>query len=367
MHVEPVIVPLTVPDAASRAQLWRASVVGPRLAPDEAALIAARFPFTPGTIARAAARAAEEPWSEEGLARVCRDVASVSFDGFARRLPNVYRREDLVLSDDLEQEFSLLLSWIRHRQQVLGRWNLGRRLANCWGLTVLLAGAPGTGKTMAAQVLGHELQTDVYRVDLSQVVSKYIGETEKHLNLVLTAAQQAGAVLLFDEADTLFGRRSEVRDARDRYANLEIGFLLQRIEEHEGIVLLSTNRTGDMDQAFQRRFQFVLSFPLPDRELRARIWRTLLPRDACEDGIELAGLAERFHLTGGEIRNAVVAAAFLAAADSAKISQAHLLAALRREVLKTGRVLRSEEREDPSGEVDPRGRRMPRSSRSSTS
>ena len=356
MSVEPVTVRLDVPDLAERTRLWRASVVGRRLNPNAAELIAACFPFTPGKINRAAERAAQEPWTEGLLARICREVAATSFEGLARRLPKVYQREDLVLPEQLEQEFALALSWVRHRQQVLGDWKLGRRLMDCWGLTLLLAGPPGTGKTMAAQVLAQELDTDIYRVDLSQVVSKYIGETEKHLGALLTAAQQAGAVLLFDEADALFGRRSEVRDARDRYANLEVGFLLQRIEEHEGIVLLSTNRMGDMDEAFQRRFQFVLSFPLPDRELRARIWERLLPWEACAEGVDVAELADRFRLSGGEIRNAVVAAAFLAASEDVKIGQSHLLKALRREVLKTGRVLRAEEREDPAGAVDPRGR-----------
>ena len=357
MSVEPVTVRLEVPDLAERTRLWRASVVGRRLNTDDAALMAARFPFTPGKIERAAQRAAREPWADGLLARVCREVAATSFEGLARRLPRLYQREDLVLPEQLEQEFALALSWVRHRQQVLGDWQLGRRLMGCWGLTVLLAGPPGTGKTMAAQVLARELDRDIYRVDLSQVVSKYIGDTEKHLGTLLTAAQQAGAVLLFDEADALFGRRSEVRDARDRYANLEVGFLLQRIEEHEGIVLLSSNRMGDMDEAFQRRFQFVLSFPVPDRELRTRLWERLLPWAACTEGVAVAGLADRFRLSGGEIRNAVLAAAFLAASEGVKIGQGHLLKALRREVLKTGRVLRAEEREDPEGGVDPRGRR----------
>jgi SpoVK/Ycf46/Vps4 family AAA+-type ATPase len=227
-------------------------------------------------------------------------------------------------------------------------------MMDCWGLNMLLSGPPGTGKTMAAQVLAAELDAEIFRVDLSQVVSKYIGETEKQLDVLLNTAHEAGAVLLFDEADVVFGRRSEVRDARDRYANLEVGFLLQRIEEHDGIVLLSTNRKGDMDEAFRRRFQFVLSFPLPDPSLRARILERLLPWEACAEDIALATLAERFRLSGGELRNAVVAAAFLAASEGAKIGQGHLLKALRREVLSSGRALRAEEREDMPDNADAR-------------
>lgn len=352
MSAEPITLRLGVPNIAERIRLWRASAVGPRLGPHEAAIIAARFPFTPGKIERAAMRAALEPWTDGSLAGVCREVAAASFGGLARRLPRVYRREDLVLPEQLEQEFALALSWVRNRQQVLGDWQLGRCTMNCWGLTMLLSGPPGTGKTMAAQVLARELDAEIYRVDLSQVVSKYIGETEKQLDALLTAAQQAGALLLFDEADVVFGRRSEVRDARDRYANLEVGFLLQRIEEHDGIVLLSTNRMGDMDDAFRRRFQFVLAFPLPETELRARILKRLLPWEACADGVDAALLADRFRLSGGELRNAVVAAAFLAASEGAKLDQSHLLKALRREVLSSGRTLRAEERGDPPRVVD---------------
>lgn len=352
--IEPVTLRLGVPDVAVRARLWRASAVGERLNSEAASRIAACFPFTPGRINRAAERAAREPWAEESLARICREVAANSFEGFARRLPRVFRREDLVLPEKLEQEFALALAWVSYRQQVFSEWKLGHRLAEFRGLTLLLAGPPGTGKTMAAQVLARELELDIFRVDLSRVVSKYIGETEKHLGMLLAAAQQSGAVLLFDEADALFGKRSEVRDARDRYANIEVGFLLQRIEEHDGIVLLSTNRMGDIDEAFQRRFQFVLHFPFPDSALRTRIWERLLPREACDEEIDVAELADRFRLCGGEIRNAILAAAFIAASENTRIGHGHLFSALRREVLKAGRVLRTEEREDAEGAVNGR-------------
>lgn len=356
--VEPFTVRLRLPDLEGRARLWSRSASGPRLAVGQADALAAQFPFGPGKILRAAGRAAVEgDWTPATLGRICREVGASSLGSLARRLEPRYRRDDLVLTDTLDRELALALSWVRHRQQVFGAWGLGARLPNGWGLTVLLSGPPGTGKTMAAQVLGRELDADVYRVDLSQVVSKFIGETEKHLGALLDEASAAGIVLLFDEADALFGRRSEVRDARDRYANLEVGFLLQRIEEHEGVVLLSTNRSGDMDEAFLRRFQFVLPFSLPDAPLRVRIWRGLLPWGACGDDIDVDWLAERFQVSGGDIRNAVLAAAFLAVGEGERIHQRHLLQAVRREVLKSGRVLRAAEREDPNGAVDLRGRR----------
>jgi hypothetical protein len=344
MAVEPATVRLGIPDIGTRSRLWLTSAVGSDLTPGESDELAARFPFPPGRIRRAADRAAAEPPAPGLIQRVCRDMGAGSLGGLARRLPRVYRREDLVLPDYLEGEFDLALSWVRHRKQVLGDWNLGTRLANGWGLTALLTGPPGTGKTMAAQIVGQELDADVYRVDLSQVVSKYIGETEKHLSVVLDEASASGAVLLFDEADTLFGRRSEVRDAHDRYANLEIGFLLQRIEDHDGIVLLSTNRFGDMDEAFQRRFQFVLTFPLPDRDLRQRIWKGMLPWTACAGDVDIASLADRFEMSGGDIRNSVLTAAFLAAGEGVVISQDHLVAAAQREIRKSGRILRASER-----------------------
>jgi hypothetical protein len=343
LPTEPVLVRLQTPPPPERSRLWRASAVGAHLAPGEADDLAVRFPFGAGRIHRAAARAAAEPWAPGLALRVCRDLADRSLGALATRLPCAWTRADLVVSEALDRELALLLSWVRHRHRVLGS-GLGRRLPNAWGVTALLAGPPGTGKTMAAQVVARELDADLYRVDLARVVSKYVGDTEKQLGALLDEATASGAVLLFDEADALFGRRSEVRDAHDRYANQEIGYLLQRIEDHQGVILLSTNRSTDMDEAFQRRFQFVLTFALPDRDLRERIWGSLLA-DVPHGDLDTGELAERFPLSGGEIRNAVLAGAFLAAADGSVVGRDHLLAALRREIVKSGRVLRRSERE----------------------
>ena len=185
-----------------------------------------------------------------------------------------------------------------------------------------------------------ELGLDLYKIDLSAVVSKYIGETEKNLERIFTAAENANSILFFDEADALFGKRSEVRDSHDRYANLEIAYLLQRMEQYEGVAILATNLRQNMDDAFVRRLQFVVEFPFPDEEQRARIWPLLFPVEAeCEADIDFAALARCFRITGGSIKNIVLGAAFLAATETRPIGTRHILHATRREYLKLGRVL----------------------------
>lgn len=205
---------------------------------------------------------------------------------------------------------------------------------------MLFSGQPGTGKTMAAQVLARELLLDLYRVDLSRVVNKYIGETEKNLGCLFDEAQAAGAILFFDEADALFGKRSEVKDAHDRYANLEVGYLLQRMEEHEGVTILASNRAGDMDEAFTRRFHFSIDFPMPDEVHRLKIWAGMFPAEVLQDGdIDLAALAKSFETSGGEIKNAALSAAFMAAGERKAISTSYLKQAVKREFQKSGKVL----------------------------
>jgi SpoVK/Ycf46/Vps4 family AAA+-type ATPase len=193
---------------------------------------------------------------------------------------------------------------------------------------------------MAAQVLARELGLDLYRVDLSRVMSKYIGETEKHLARLFDEAHASGAVLFFDEADALFGKRGEVKDALDRYANVEVGYLLQRMEEHDGVTVLATNRMRDMDEAFLRRFHVIVDFPMPTEADRLRIWKGMFPKDAAlEPGLDLAPLARGFEVSGGEIKNAVLAAAYAAAAEQRPIGLEHLKRALKRELIKGGKVV----------------------------
>jgi SpoVK/Ycf46/Vps4 family AAA+-type ATPase len=257
----------------------------------------------------------------------------------AQKLPLPYAWDDLVVPPPVRQELELARIWMHQQRKVLDLWGFGRRVAMGRGLTMLFGGPPGTGKTMAAQVLAGALTLDLYRVDLSRVVNKYIGETEKNLSQLFDEAQASGAALFFDEADALFGKRSEVKDAHDRYANLEIGYLLQRMEEYEGVTILASNRARDMDEAFTRRFQFIIDFPMPDEAHRLKIWQGMFPAEAERDGtLDLAALAKRFETSGGEIKNAVLAAAYVAAGEQVPLCTRHLIQAVRREFRKGGRL-----------------------------
>jgi SpoVK/Ycf46/Vps4 family AAA+-type ATPase len=206
-------------------------------------------------------------------------------------------------------------------------------------LNALFSGPPGTGKTMAAEVTGTELQLDLYRIDLSQVVSKYIGETEKNLHQIFLEAESAHAILLFDEADALFGKRSDVKDGHDRYANIEVGYLLQKMEAYEGVAILATNLGHNIDAAFVRRMHFIVEFPFPDQEFRRRIWQVAFPREApLASGVDFDSLAREIRLPGGNIKNIAVAAAFYAAGAAEAVDMPHLWQAARREHQKLGRT-----------------------------
>jgi SpoVK/Ycf46/Vps4 family AAA+-type ATPase len=242
-----------------------------------------------------------------------------------------------VLPQEPLEQLLELCAWTRHRERVHEAWGFRRRLGLSLGLTALFSGPSGTGKTLAAEVIAGDLGLDLYRIDLATVVSKYIGETEKNLSRVFEAAQDSGAMLLFDEADALFGKRSEVRDAHDRYANIEVSHLLQRMETYDGVAVLTTNRRRDIDEAFMRRLHFAVEFPLPDAEHRRRIWEAIWPADTPRDpAVDPEALARRFELPGGNIRNIALAAAFLAARDGQVVTMAHVLDATRREYRKLG-------------------------------
>jgi SpoVK/Ycf46/Vps4 family AAA+-type ATPase len=248
--------------------------------------------------------------------------------------------DDIVLPPDQLMLLHEVVDTVRERPLVLRDWGVGRKLASSEGVTMLFSGEPGTGKTMAAEVMAAELGLDLYKIDLSTVVSKYIGETEKNLEKIFGEAQSSNSILFFDEADAIFGKRSEVKDAHDRYANLEISYLLQRMEMYDGVTILATNLRANLDEAFTRRLQFAVDFAFPDEEYRLRIWRTLMPEDVPrEPDLDLALLARRFRLAGGNIRNILVGAAYLAAADGRRLGMRHLLHGTRRELQKMGRLV----------------------------
>jgi hypothetical protein len=268
-----------------------------------------------------------------------RQASSSRLGELAANLEPAYAWEDLVLP---ERQLDLLRSisaYLRHRDRVLSEWGYEATVSRTQGLKVLFAGESGTGKTMAAQVLGAQLGLDLFRVDLATIVSKYIGETEKNLERIFTAADGSNAILFFDEADALFGKRSEVSDSHDRYANIEVAYLLQRMEAYPGAVILATNFRRNIDDAFVRRLDFVIDFPFPEPEDRRRIWRLVLPPAApLADDIDFEFLANRFKLSGGAIRNCSLAAAFRAADEGSQIEMHHLVRAVAQEYGKQGRL-----------------------------
>jgi SpoVK/Ycf46/Vps4 family AAA+-type ATPase len=229
---------------------------------------------------------------------------------------------------------------VAYRHRVLGEWGFDLKLSLGKGVSSLFSGPSGTGKTMAAEIIANELGLDLYKIDLSGVVSKYIGETEKNLNRIFTAAESANAIIFFDEADALLGKRSEVRDSHDRYANVEISYLLQRMEQYEGMTILATNLRQNLDDAFVRRIAFTIHFPFPDEESRRRIWAGIWPESTpLAADVDLEFLARQFKLSGGNIKNIALAASFLAAADGSAVTMGNLFHATRREYQKMGRTL----------------------------
>ena len=232
-----------------------------------------------------------------------------------------------------------IVNAVKYRQVVYDKWGFERKLSLGKGLNILFSGPSGTGKTMAAEILAGELALDLYKIDLSTVVSKYIGETEKNLSRIFQEAENSNAVLFFDEADALFGKRSEVKDAHDRYANLEISYLLQKMEEFDGVVILATNFKKNMDPAFVRRIQFILEFPFPDEEHREKIWKKVFPDEApLSTEVDFPFLARRLEIAGGNIKNISLRAAYLAADKDDGIHMEHLIAAAKRELQKIGKM-----------------------------
>jgi AAA+ superfamily predicted ATPase len=268
-----------------------------------------------------------------------RHASSSRLGELASQLAPGFRWDDLVLPERQRDLLRSISAYLRHRDRVLTDWGYERTVARTQGLKVLFAGESGTGKTMAAQVLAAELGLDLFRVDLATVVSKYIGETEKNLERIFTAADGSNAILFFDEADALFGKRSEVSDSHDRYANIEVAYLLQRMEAYPGAAILATNFKRNIDDAFVRRLDFVVDFPFPEADDRRRIWERILPREApVADDIDLGFLATQFKLSGGSIRNCSLAAAFRAADEDTDIQMRHLVRAVAQEYGKQGRL-----------------------------
>jgi hypothetical protein len=310
--------------------------------------LATTFVLTPGQIDAAAATAADAaraaPDERRGdgsqrLREAARAHSQHGLGALARKIEPVAGWEDIVLPPATMRQLREVAAAVRHRPTVLERWGFAARMNRGRGLNVLFSGPSGTGKTMAAEVLSGEVGLDLYAIDLATVVSKYIGETEKNLQRVFVEAQCSNAILFFDEADALFGRRSEVRDAHDRYANIEVAYLLQEMEAYEGMAILATNLSANLDESFARRMHHVLEFPLPDVALRTRLWAGAFPASVpLGADIDVPFLADSFELTGGSIQAAALHAALAAAADGGSVEMRHVLVGVAREHQKLGRL-----------------------------
>jgi len=348
-------VELPFPGHRERLELWRRALDG---APGADSLdrdggdldeVAAKFRFTGGQIRDSAATArslarGRDPESgrleRADLYAACRLQSNRKLATLAQKIVPHYRWTDIVLPASRLEQLREVCNTMRYRSRVYEDWGFGRKLSLGKGLNVLFAGPSGTGKTMAAEILAGDLGLDLYKIDLASVISKYIGETEKNLSRIFAEGRASNAVLFFDEADAIFGKRTEVRDAHDRYANIEVSYLLQRMEEYEGMVILATNLRKNMDDAFVRRLQFMIEFPFPAEADRRRIWEGLWPADLPRNAeLDLDFMARRFEIPGGNIRNIALAASFLAAADGGVVGMAHLIRATQREYQKMGKVV----------------------------
>lgn len=307
-------------------------------------VLVSQFSLSTATIQSASAEvlshlaASEDANLERVLWDTCRVQARARLDQLAQRIEATASWDDLVLPELQRQVLSSISAHVRQRATVYERWGFAAKGTRGLGISALFAGTSGTGKTMAAEVLANELRLDLYRIDLSQVVSKYIGETEKNLRRVFDVAEESGAILLFDEADALFGKRSEIKDSHDRYANIEVSYLLQRMEAYRGLAILTTNMKNALDTAFLRRIRFIVQFPFPDAAQRVDIWRRIFPEKTPTEGLDITRLA-RLNVTGGNIRNIALNAAFLAADAGEPVRMTHLLRAARGEYAKLEKSL----------------------------
>lgn len=345
-----VVIEFDAPSIAQSAALWHDALSERSpLQDDEVALLASRYQLNAAQIraaaltarhtARLRGRRAAKPVLAD-FASASRAQGSLELAKLARKIEPAHRWDDLVLPHDAHRQLRELCARREHHGQVFESWGFGARLSLGKGTSALFAGGSGTGKTLACEVMAAELGLDLYKVDLATVVSKYIGETEKNLDRIFVAARQTNAILFFDEADAIFGKRSEVRDSHDRYANLEIAYLLQKMEEYDGLTILATNLKQNIDDAFLRRLTYTVLFPFPDAADRERIWRRIWPQDMpLSADIDFPALAARFKLSGGNIKNAALAAAFFAATEGSHVGMRHLVHGVRRELQKAGKTL----------------------------
>jgi hypothetical protein len=328
------------PETLEQRELWHAAL-GEQAGPLNGSLdaLAGQFRLSTRDIIGFSLGVDEgDPGAARQLWHSCRQLGHERLEDLAERLVPAADWDDLVLPAAQQAMLRQIAAHLRQRVRVFEDWGFSGQGRRGMGVSALFCGESGTGKTMAAEVLARTLDLDIYRIDLSAVVSKYIGETEKNLRRVFDAAEDSGSILLFDEADALFGKRSEVKDSHDRYANIEVSYLLQRMEAYRGLAILTSNMKSAMDRAFHRRLRFIVNFPFPDSVQREQIWRRAFPGKVPLDGLDYALLA-RLNLPGGNIRNIALNAAFLAAEADGPVTMAHLLRAAKSEGSKIDRPL----------------------------
>lgn len=285
----------------------------------------------------------EEDWKDENfdnhIADFCMETRKTPGKGSIHRAASEYVMDDLQLEASQKMILKYLCAYIKKSYLVYDEWKMESKFAYGKGVTSLFYGPPGTGKTMAAYVLSNELKIPLYRVDLSQIVDKYIGETEKRLDEVFEYAQKSNVILFFDEADSIFGKRTDVKDSKDKYANTEVSFILQRIEEYDGIIILATNYRNNIDDAFMRRMKYVVEFKMPDRQTRMKIWKNSFSEEIPMQDIDFEYLAEKVQLSGGYIKNIIINAVFQAAYEESCVTMKHMINGIRNEYIKLGKVL----------------------------
>lgn len=342
-----VDIPLEHPSEDERCLLWKEMIqdfpVSSSISPD---MLATKFSFSAGRIRNSLTKALQlMEWSKETeissplLHQACRTQISHRLHNYASLVNAQYTWDDLILPAYQKEQLREACNQIKFHHKVYSEWGFSKKIAYGKGLSLLFYGPPGTGKTMGAQVLAEELEMELYKIDLSTIMSKYIGETQKNLNMVFEEVKKSNSILFFDEADALFGKRSEVQDSRDRYSNAETAYLLQKMEEYDGIVILATNFIQNFDAAYKRRIKFIIDFPFPEPEERRRLWESMFPENAPAEDLDFDFLAEHFELSGSNIKNIVLASAFQAASAQENIQMKHIIHALKNEFFKSGKRL----------------------------
>lgn len=338
---------------AELADLWAQELLPLGFGLDMAKELAVRFKFSEEQIQCIVTRyrnslVTNTPQTEEEMKEIlrheCSETSLVDLDHFAQKITPRYHWDDIVLHPHKKQQLEEIIHMIKYRDRVYEEWGYGEKLFSTVGVKALFYGEPGTGKTMSVDVLAKELGLEIFRIDLSQIVSKYVGETEKNLEKVFNEAAKTDAILFFDEADAIFGKRTEVKDAHDRHANIETGYLLQRIEEYDGLIILASNLKQNMDKAFLRRFQFIIHFDLPGENERKELWHKMFPTKVpVAPDVDFNFLSKGIKMSGAHIKNMAISAAFLAAHENSSIQMKHIIRSIRKEYAKVGKMVTRDE------------------------